>query len=250
MDRRRALADADRRRVLACLTGGLTGLAGCNGLGAGGSTPASNRPGETVEVPNTGTFVLRDPGVQEAVYDFETPVPGVRWTPDAQFLVFELERRAEGYFPPPTVRLDGESFPVQRLDRPRVVRFAAAVPVRPVDRAVVDLNGVRWRLPSAVVEQLAQRPRFRLRDARIVSRGEEAGLEVTVANDGDRDGVWRGVANARWVADGGDTIRQPVPAGECRTGTVLRIARPAEEVTVLEAPGPDERGIRYGAESG
>ena len=85
-----------RRRALACLAGALSGIAGCSGFGGSGSgspdggtspTATLHRPGEAVEVPETGTFVLQDVEIQEAVFDFETGTPGLFREPDSQFLV-------------------------------------------------------------------------------------------------------------------------------------------------------------------
>ena len=192
-----------RRRALACLAGGLSGIAGCGGFGGSGSgnsggrtspTATLHRPGEAVEVPETGTFVLQDVGIQEAVFDFETGTPGLFREPDSQFLVFRLALDGEGYLPMPTVRLDGAAVPDDRLRRLRDGRFAARVPVAGVDGVTVELNGVRWELPAGTVADLARRPRFRLRDVGAVSRGNGAAIEATVANEGDREGVWRAVA--------------------------------------------------------
>jgi hypothetical protein len=248
-----------RRRALACLAGGLSGIAGCSGFGGSGSGPPDggtsptatlHRPGEAVEVPETGTFVLQDVEIQEAVFDFETGTPGLFREPDSQFLVFRLALEGEGYPPTPTVRLDGAAVPDDRVRRLRDGRFAARVPVAGVDGVTVELNGVRWGLPAGTVADLARRPRFRLRDVGVVTRGNGAAIEATVANEGDREGVWRAVAVPRTADDGGEAVRLHAPVAGERTGTVARFDRPAAAVTVTSEVTPDARGIAYRVDGG
>jgi hypothetical protein len=248
-----------RRRALACLAGGLAGLAGCSGFGGSRGTPGSvgerpatdtaapapYRPGEVVTVGDAGTFVLQDPRVQEAVFDSEAAGLRLRQQAGVQFLLFDLQHRGEEYYPPPTLRLDGEAVPVERFRTRGAEPFVARVPVRAVGRATVALNGVRWALPGSVTESLARRPRFRVREADLVARGDGAALSLTIGNDGDRDGIWRAVANSRQVDDGGDPISLEVPADETTTEDVLSFERPPAAVDVADL-GPDDRVIDHG----
>ncbi len=183
--------------------------------------------------------------MQEAVFDSETLSLRLRHDSDAQFLLFDLQRRGEGYYPPPTLLLDGESVPVERLRTSGAEPFVARAPVRSVRRATVELNGVRWALPGSVTDRLARRPRFRIREAELVARGDGAALAVAVANDGDRDGIWRAVADSRRYEDGGEPVRVPVPAGGTRTRDVLTFDLPPAAVEVAEL-GPSDRHIDHG----
>jgi hypothetical protein len=183
------------------------------------------------------------------VYEFDTGTPGLLREPGSQYLVVRLAR-GEAHTLSPTIRVDGRPVSddrVRRLVRPVEgdERFAARVPVQPVERASVEVRGERIPVPLGTAAALARRPRFRLRDVRVTARGEGSAIEATVTNEGDRDGVWRAVVVPRSVADGGEAFELSVPVAGERTGTVALVDRPPADVTVTSEVTPDARGIAY-----
>jgi hypothetical protein len=96
---------------------------------------------------------------------------------------------------------------------------AFPVPVGAADRASVVWkrplwSGDRWRVPVAVVEDLAAAPTFRLRD---VTFSPADGMDVAAANVGDRDGTFPVDISVPEAADVSHVATWPVPAGERRT---------------------------------
>jgi hypothetical protein len=238
----------DRRRALACLAGGLAGLAGCNGFGGDDTgSPTEATPGGADAT--TPRLALQRAAVQEAVFSFDTGTPGLFREPGSQYLVVRLAR-GEARTLSPMIRVDGQPVPddrVRRLVRPGSgeERFVARVPVRPVERASVEVRGERIPIPMGTAAALARRPRFHLRDVSVTARDDGSAIEATVANEGDREGTWRAVVVPRSVADGGEPFELSVPVAGERTGTVALVDRPPADVTVTSEVTPDARGIRY-----
>jgi hypothetical protein len=242
-----------RRRALACLAGGLTGLAGCSGFG-GGDTGSSTGAAPGAADAATSRLALLGTAVQEAVFEFDTGTPGLLREPDSQYLVVRLAR-GEARTLSPTIRVDGRPVPddrVRRLVDPigGDERVAARVPVRPVERASVEVRGERIPVPMGTAAALARRPRFRLRDVRVTARDDGSAIEATVANEGDRDGTWRAVVVPRGVADGGEAFELHVPVAGERTGTVALVDHPPADVTVTSEVTPDARGLAYRVDDG
>ncbi|WP_276260227.1 hypothetical protein [Haloglomus litoreum] len=237
-----------RRHALACLAGGLAGLAGCSVHGESDTdSPTGATPGAADAT--RPRLALRSARVQEAVFTFDTGTPGLLREPGSQYLVVQLAR-GEARTLSPTIYVDGRPVPddrVRRLVRPvgGDERFVARVPVQPVERASVAVRGERIPIPLGTAAALANRPRFRLRDVTVTARGDGSAIEVTVANEGDREGVWRAVVVPWSVADGGEPFELCVPVTGERTGTVALVDQPPGDVTVTSEVSPDARGIAY-----
>jgi hypothetical protein len=239
-----------RRRALACLAGGLVGLAGCSGFGGSETSPSASPERDAT----TPRLALLGTAVQEAVFEFDTGTPGLLREPGSQYLVVRLAR-GEARTLSPTIRVDGRPVPddrIRRMVRPGDgdERLAARVPVQPVERASVEVRGERIPVPLGTATALGSRPRFRLRDVRVAARGEGSAIEATVANEGDRDGTWGAVVVPRSVADGGEAFELYVPVAGERTGTVALVDRPPPAVTITSEVRPDQRSIAYRVDTG
>lgn len=239
--------------------------------GGTGSTPTSTGGGTATRTP-TAESVRRSVGETIAVdgTDLAVENPRVRkmivsrgpahdWLRhgDGQFLLVELtgleepdgaSRRDPDAFAPLAVAVDGT------IRRPETVyrladvpphqsgadgTAAAAIPVPATDAdsaAVVWRGGDRdayWEVPAATRERLASQPAFAVRSHAVTATDEGVELDVTVANEGDRSGLWLAQVSiqsfsGRWF------VGAEIPAG----GRVERTFRPVEygpetgEVTV------------------
>lgn len=104
--------------------------------------------------------------------------------------------------------------------------YALSVPVMDADEIRVSLQAGKnpeWRLPNNVVERLASAPEYELRDAKIVKADGETALKLTLENSGNRDGIFRAVAQHATAADTDSARRIPVGANE----TVTKIVQPS-----------------------
>ena len=191
---------------------------GCLGTDTGTD---AYRVGETATVEGVGEVTVTDIGVQRSVandylgLDVYEPATG-------QVVVVEFDERPNGTEPTPLApRLDGE-----RVAEPMDIglygyqpRGAVAVPVRTVEQAAVVLTrGTEpaWALPEEQVAKLGSAAEFQLRSAAFDH--ESASLTLTVANDGDRAGTFRGGVD--YGDDYTNPFSVPVEAGREVTETV------------------------------
>lgn len=98
--------------------------------------------------------------------------------------------------------------------------FAFPFPAEHHDSAAIgwqtEKRTVYWTLPGTVRDALAAEPTFRIDGFALPRRDGELLLELTVANDGDRDGRFIAEVSILNFSRNG-TIEFPVPAGGSRT---------------------------------
>ncbi|WP_256300772.1 hypothetical protein [Haloarchaeobius salinus] len=126
--------------------------------------------------------------------------------------------------------------------------YAVPLPPGNHERAelVVEENGetARWSLPAAVQENVGNMPRFGIESSEFVRRDGDLELEMTVRNEGDRDGQF--VATASSAAFSGKRAFEfPVAAGESYEysgtagGMALLFDNDGGGTFVVEYPGRD-----------
>lgn len=228
------MATMRRRRALQLVGGTVCALAGCLGQNDSDTEPTpAQDPGKTTTPRAEPT--PRELGTQagdgvtvDAVSVQRSVIHHHAWREihepdDGQMLV--VVGSAPDSDTQFDARLDGDS--VDSTERTELRRdsrlYALSVPVGSVDEAEIVLqNGAKpaWRLPDGVTESLAAAPEFRLTTAEILDVDGETGLRLTLENRGERDGVFRGVANYADAADADSQIEIPVPASETVTETV------------------------------
>lgn len=134
---------------------------------------------------------------------------------------------------------DGDALPTVESGR-----FAVPFPAERHDAASIRWttgeSAVDWALPAAVRERLAAEPAFRVADLAVPRKDGDLGLEMTVANDGDRDG--RFVARVSFEAfSGGAVVSLDVPAG----GTRRYSGRPGSVLLYLDNSGGGRLTVEY-----
>lgn len=249
-----------RRPMLALLGAGATGVAGCLGPSPGSPSPASRGTptpdatrrvsmGRTVGVEGVSATV-RDPRVRKAVvtrgaHTFVVAAAG-------QYVVVDVT--ADGTVPDDHDAVDLRSAvdgaPLADADPIRTVGGSHAFPF-PAERhesaAVHRAAGgaeVYWELPRAVLEALATEPRFRVDDLSVPRRDGDLVLELTVANEGDRDGRFRARVSFEGFS-GGSVVEFAVPAGETRSysgrpgGVLLYLDNDGGGTLTVQFPGDD-----------
>jgi hypothetical protein len=127
--------------------------------------------------------------------------------------------------------------------------YAFPFPAKHHDTAAIrwetDEKDVDWELSAETRETLAVEPRFTVTDLQVPRRDDQLSLEMTVANDGERDGTFM----ARVSLDGfsgGSIIEFPVSAGESETYT----GRPEDILLYAENSGGGTLTIQYPADEG
>lgn len=134
---------------------------------------------------------------------------------------------------------DGDALPTVESGR-----FAVPFPAERHDVASIRWttgeSAVDWVLPAAVRERLAAEPAFRVADLAVPREDGDLGLEMPVANDGDRDG--RFVARVSFEAfSGGAVVSLDVPAGETRRYS----GRPGSVLLYLDNSGGGTLTVEY-----
>jgi hypothetical protein len=127
--------------------------------------------------------------------------------------------------------------------------YAFTFPATRHDTAAIqwetDESDVYWTLPRSDLDSLAVEPEFVVTDFRVRRRSGELGLELTVANEGDRDGHFA----ARVSFDGysgGSIIAFPIPSGASESYT----GRPGKVLTYFENHGGETVTVEYPADDG
>jgi hypothetical protein len=169
-------------------------------------------------VVDTGEWksVESEAGRQCLVVGVPATVTHERIDPDAFALVADGDRHAPE-----------RQSPVVPLTRSCSVRCLwFPVPVSTVSEAAVvygsDGTEVHWTLPPETVDRFAAAPDVRLRDAAVVDVDGTTGVELTAENVGDRDGHFRALVGASYVADHTNAVSFSVP----RAATVTKRVTP------------------------
>ncbi|MFB6160799.1 MAG: hypothetical protein ABEJ61_06440 [Haloferacaceae archaeon] len=253
----------NRRRYLALLGAGIGLPAGCVGRSADEpSTPSretttsssdGRRVGmdETVEVGDRRVTV-GSPRVRKAVTTLGVHEPRVL-AEAGQFVVADV--RVDGSTPD---RLDDVALrssvggtplpdgdPLPALDEGG---FAFPFPAERHETAAVrwatDERAVSWGLPATTRDALAREPRFSVEELAVPSRDGRLVLELTVANDGERDG--RFLAEVSMEAfSGREVVEFSVPVGASRRYSgraekmLLYFENNGGGTLTLQYPGPD-----------
>jgi hypothetical protein len=109
-----------------------------------------------------------------------------------------------------------------------------------------------WALDDTTVAAFPNVPALRVRDAAVTDEDGDVGIELSVDNVGDRDGVFLALVAPAWVADVEEPFGFPVPQDEVVTTTfVPNELEPLcpDEATFSRTPTEDTRRFEVGAES-
>lgn len=123
-------------------------------------------------------------------------------------------------------------FPAERHDAAAILHATAE-------------SRIAWRLPATVRERLAAEPAFAVSGLRVPKRDGERTLELTVANEGERDGTFAARVSLEGFS-GGSIVEFPVHAGESRTYT----GRPDDLLLYLENQDGGTVTVQYPADDG
>lgn len=254
-----------RRSVLTAL-GTAVSAAGClsptpadHPTATGSATPTSSpdarrvRMGRTVTV-GTTEMTVENPRVRKAVV-----TQGLAHThvvADAgQFVVVDVTVDGE----PPDRPIDPDLRAV--VDRTTISgsdplptvgaasRYAFPFPAEHHDSASIKwatgTSNVRWELPPSIAETLAREPVFVVTEFRAPHRNGRRVLELSVANEGDRDGRFAARASFEGFS-GGSVLTFPVPAGKTRSYT----GSPGKVLLYFENHGGTTLTLQYPAGDG
>lgn len=127
--------------------------------------------------------------------------------------------------------------------------YAFPFPAKQHDTAAIrwatDEKDVDWELSAETRETLALKPRFTVTDLQVARRDDQLSLEMTVANDGERDGTFKARVSLAGYS-GGTIVEFPVSAGESQTYT----GRPEDILLYAENSGGGTLTIQYPADEG
>lgn len=126
--------------------------------------------------------------------------------------------------------------------------FAVPFPTGKHDTAAIrwhyEETRVSWILPATVRTSLAMEPTFRIERLAVPRRDGQRVLELTVANEGERDGQFKAEVSIEGFS-GNAVIEFPVPAGESRSyrgrpgKILLYIEDNLGETMTVQYPGED-----------
>lgn len=257
---------ATRRHVLGAV-GAVIASAGCLTARESGSdgeqatatpTPGGGRRvamGETVTLGAT-QMTVENPRVRKAVVT--TGMAHTRVVAhDGQYVVVDVlvdgddpETRAANLDLRASVdgepRPDGDPLP-SLTGEP--ASYAFGFPARHHDTAAILHTGERsrvaWGLPAPVRATLAREPAFVVPDVQVRTRDGRRVLELSVVNEGERQGVFK--ARVSLVGfSGGSVVEFPVPAGGSRTYT----GRPGDVLRYAANSGGGTLTVQYPADDG
>lgn len=258
-----------RRSYLATFGAGVASLTGCLGVptNRGATRSESTRtpqPSPTAEPTATtasrrlpmGRSVTVDgselrvanPSLEKAILAPGVHDPTVRTTA-GQFVVVDVRRDGEpldrGTEAVLRSSVDGEppreSEPVPSAEPGRWgFPFPAVESERAAVRWRTDGGDIYWNLPTTVRTTLDAKPSFRVTSATVPRRDGRLVLDLTVVNDGTRDGRFRAVVSME-AFSGREVIEFPVPAGESRRYT----GRAGKLLLYFENNGGGTLAVRY-----
>lgn len=191
---------------------------------------ASRGPAHTHLVADAGQYVVVDVTV-----DGEPPGPYANL--DLRSAVDGRTLPGSDPLPTTTDRGYAFSFPTARHGT-AAVRWLADT--RDADGGAADGRDVDWELPDSTREALALEPRFSVTDLRVPRRDGQFVLEMTVANDGDRDGRFAARISLESFS-GGHVVEFPVTAG----GSETYAGRPGDILLYLENQGGGVLTVQY-----
>lgn len=210
--------------------------------------------GQTVTVDDT-SITVKNPRVRKAVV-IEGMVHTRVIAHEGQFVVVDV--LIDGEQPDEVANLDlwssvdGEQLP-ENDPLPSLVGEPAAYPFSfPAEHheaAAILHTGENsrtyWSLPGTVRDTLAREPKFTVSELAVLNHNGQLKLNMTVANEGERDGVF----NTRVSLDGfsgGSIVEFPVAAGESHTYT----GRPDDILLYLENQGGGVLTVQYPTDGG
>lgn len=211
------------------------------------------RMGQTVTSAATHMTVA-NPRVRKAVVS-----PGMAHTrvvaDGGQFVVVDVTINGEA--PDRPVDLDlwaaidetslsgGDPFPTAEAPE----QYAFAFPATQHDTAAIkwatEQSDVYWDVPTPIVETLTQEPKFDVTEFQTLRRNGHRVLDLSVANNGERDGQFRARVSFEGFS-GGSILEFPVPAGEIRSYT----GRPGKILLYFENHGGNTLTLQYPADDG
>lgn len=255
----------NRRTVLAGVGIAVTGLSGCadetNQDGDNDtledrtteSTPTETGPqrlamGESTTFDDRTSLTVADPTVRESIVAEHSQFLAIEREDGLQFVVVDVDGDAD--FEPSSFVLerdgDIESPPQTQQYVHSVARECDGTCVAiPVDAEAAESAAIVfrldresravWELNDATVSAISKLPALRLHDAVVTDENGDVGVEFSVENVGDRDGVFLALIAPAWVADVEEPVGFPVSRDETVTETVV-----PSEIQELE---PDEAGF-------
>lgn len=260
----------NRRQVLGLAAAGLPAIAGCLGGSPDASTPddtteptdtgrTSQSPTTTerpprVEMGETATVggrevTLSDPLLRKGVYTEGVHDPQlVVWR--GQFVVVTMRGTTLRSLDALRVAVPGDD-EASQSPTPTLAEGEYAVPIPTGEHETVELvvenagESTRWRLPPSVADQVGSMPQFGVESAGFVRDDGDLLLELTIRNDGDRDGQFVATASSSGFT-GNRTFDFHVPAGESqaytgRAGGMTTLFDNDGGTFVIEYPGT--RGV-------
>ena len=266
-----------RRRYLALIGAGVGSFGGCVGRPPGGSgtgaPTGTNTPSESpVSEPTTtptpdGTRVPVGESVEAGGLPMTVSNPRVRKGVFAMGVHGPAVRAADGQFVVVDVTVDGEAPDLLQCGTPRSSVeselvpegqavstttggvYAVPFPAERQEAAAVawetDSRTVRWTFPGGIRDTLPRVPRFHVEEMDIVRRDGQLVLELTVANEGEREGVFIAEVSQR-AFSGNDVVSFSVPAGESRMYT----GRAGKMLLYFENNGGGTLTLRYLGDGG
>jgi hypothetical protein len=204
--------------------------------------------GESTTVADGTSLTLADPTVQRSIVAYGSEFLSIGREDGVQFVVVGVEGDAD---------VDPSSFVLERDGRvrspPRTQQYVRRVTREcggtcigvPVEADAAESaalayrpdGGVRaaWELDDATVAAFSNVPDLRLRDAVVTDENGDVGVEFSVDNVGERDGVFLALVAPAWLADAGEPVGFTVPRGDSVTETVVPSA--------IQRLDPDEAGF-------
>ncbi|MEF8840279.1 MAG: hypothetical protein V5A62_01450 [Haloarculaceae archaeon] len=264
----------NRRHYLALVGAGVGSVAGCVGRPPGGGTATgTSTPFESATPTEAGTstsegtrvpvgesievggvpMTVSNPRVRKGVLAMGVHDPAVR-AAEGQFVVVDVtvEGREPDRLEGGTLRssVDGDLLPegdaVSTLtEGVYAVPFSAERHETATVAWQTDYRTVHWTLPEEIRETLPLEPAFHVEGMDIPRRDGQLVLELTVANEGEREGVFLAEVSSR-AFSGNDVVSFPVPTGKTRTYT----GRAGKMLLYFENNGGGTLTVRYLGDGG
>ena len=226
------------------------------------SGPRRLAPGASTTVAGGVSLTIADPRVRRSVVTRQSSFFAVRRESGVQFVVvdvagdtnfepssFVLERDGTIQSPPQvqqSVRSTTRSCSGTCIGIPVDAEAAASAAVAYRPDGVV--RGV-WELDDSTVAAFPRVPDVRLRDAVVTDESGDVGVELTVDNVGERDGVFSGVVAPAWLNDAGEPVGFGIPRNETVVETVVPSGiqqLDPDSAGLSTTPAPDTRYFEIG----
>lgn len=208
----------------------------------------SNRIGERVSIKN-GRMKLTNPRLREAILTGKSPFPAIYSPNSGQYLVvgvtvdglsdreISLALEINGEMKTNFVSLDNPSNRDLLQNQNQEIRHTAIRfnPISAREGAIITRVGdedVNWTLPDSVVSSLQKVPSFELVDASIVATNDGTAVEITVSNDGGRDGIFLTTVARAGIADSAELVVMQVDKGTTTTARTVITSRNPNSVEI------------------